>query len=730
MATPLRDAARNAITGNPVNPSKKPETTGVVNVFELADELINELRDLAQIGVKPPRESVRLLMTTNVTIASALENGDTLDGETLVTGDRIALTGQSTGSQNGVYVVQASGAAVRSTDMDTADELLGSVFSVEEGSRAGETWAVQNTGEITLGTTSIVITKTQASSPFNNELLDARGTADTLGDRLDDTDTTTEELEADALRDRERAPALLDRDTAFSVHFSGANAFAVRRSGKTLIAAREVPKVATWIEAGDLYASHAAFPAITRRLTHSGDIVWCDGDDHFAHYVRKLGNDDVIRDAFRVSSMAGIARSAQSTLGSGITDLVQFLVIGQSVSAGGVQVQADIVTSSPEDETRLVMFTGGARVLDGALERLAPSAHLDYDPTIGVDEVDLYAPGYCFDELVGMKERFVGITWGETPVSGVGRQMLARLPSTTAILGSAHGVGSTPLADYRQGTTMYDNMMKAVEYGKLYATMYGLTHRVAGVFWVGGEESQNAVTSNNYRDQLVAFQAELDDDIKAISGQAQEVVLVLSQLSSWTKLAGLVTTSNIMQGVFDAARVDNTKIKLAGPRYSEVHTAEGVHLPGASTKIVGERGGRVLAQVVLGTDIPIDLYAVSASASGTTLTITMSREDLDWYTSLVTDPGQYGFRVIVDSGTTPTLSSFNIVGDTITCTMSTTLTGGQNPRLGIADFAASNAGTGPTAGPRSPLASESTDEGYDERLLHYFVQSQRIAISV
>ena len=42
--------------------------------------------------------------TANAVIASALENGDAIDGVTLATGDRVLLKNQSTGSENGIYV--------------------------------------------------------------------------------------------------------------------------------------------------------------------------------------------------------------------------------------------------------------------------------------------------------------------------------------------------------------------------------------------------------------------------------------------------------------------------------------------------------------------------------------------------------------------------------------------------------------------------------------------------
>jgi hypothetical protein len=107
------------------------------------------------------KASVRAATTAAVTLASGLENGDTLDGVTLATGDRILVKNQATGSENGIYVVKASGAPDRSTDADTGAELTSNfaVF-VEEGTvNADQGYVLTNDGAITVGTTALTFTQ-------------------------------------------------------------------------------------------------------------------------------------------------------------------------------------------------------------------------------------------------------------------------------------------------------------------------------------------------------------------------------------------------------------------------------------------------------------------------------------------------------------------------------------------------------------------------------------------
>jgi hypothetical protein len=107
------------------------------------------------------KASVRAATTASVTLASDLENGDTLDGVTLATGNRILVKNQATGSENGIYVVKASGAPDRSTDADTGAELTSNfaVF-VEEGTvNADQGYTLTNDGAITIGTTALTFTQ-------------------------------------------------------------------------------------------------------------------------------------------------------------------------------------------------------------------------------------------------------------------------------------------------------------------------------------------------------------------------------------------------------------------------------------------------------------------------------------------------------------------------------------------------------------------------------------------
>lgn len=119
----------------------------------------------ATAGVKAIKDPVRVLASTNI----ALSGLQTIDNITLVANDRVAVTGNTTGSQNGIYAA-AAGAWTRVADMDQNTELTGGTeFLVNEGTvYGGSVWRITNTGAITLGTTALTFSQVNQINTYSN----------------------------------------------------------------------------------------------------------------------------------------------------------------------------------------------------------------------------------------------------------------------------------------------------------------------------------------------------------------------------------------------------------------------------------------------------------------------------------------------------------------------------------------------------------------------------------
>lgn len=105
------------------------------------------------------KPSVRVGMTSNVTITAP---GATLDGITMVSGDRVLLMGETTASTNGLYVWNGAAVAMtRTTDADGAGEVTaGMVVTVTEGTANGDKAFTLTTNDpLVIGTTSLAFTQ-------------------------------------------------------------------------------------------------------------------------------------------------------------------------------------------------------------------------------------------------------------------------------------------------------------------------------------------------------------------------------------------------------------------------------------------------------------------------------------------------------------------------------------------------------------------------------------------
>jgi hypothetical protein len=166
-ADTLWDAAGDLVKGTGANTAAKL-TRGTAGQFlrtnsggtdigwETYAPALTDLTNIDQ-SAQVLKAPVRVATTANGTLASAFENGDTVDGVVLATGDRILLKDQTAGAENGIYTVNASGAPTRATDANAAAEFPhGFLIYVKEGTaNANMVYKHTTVAAITLNTTAL-----------------------------------------------------------------------------------------------------------------------------------------------------------------------------------------------------------------------------------------------------------------------------------------------------------------------------------------------------------------------------------------------------------------------------------------------------------------------------------------------------------------------------------------------------------------------------------------------
>jgi len=101
------------------------------------------------------KDSCVAATTGNITISTALNSGDSLDGVTLANGNRVLVKDQSTPSENGIYVVGSSPA--RADDLAAGADAAGMFTFIEQGTVNADNGFVctSNKGSAVVGTNSL-----------------------------------------------------------------------------------------------------------------------------------------------------------------------------------------------------------------------------------------------------------------------------------------------------------------------------------------------------------------------------------------------------------------------------------------------------------------------------------------------------------------------------------------------------------------------------------------------
>lgn len=150
--------ANIAFAGYKITGLGTPTTAGDAATY---DFVISQVQAASSgLQVKSP---VRVVAQSNV----ALTGLQTIDGVTLLAGDRVLLVAQTDATQNGVYVA-ASGAWSRATTEDENTELKGAFWLVNEGTLGQKSqWIVNNSTTPLIGTDNIVIVQFGATSVYS-----------------------------------------------------------------------------------------------------------------------------------------------------------------------------------------------------------------------------------------------------------------------------------------------------------------------------------------------------------------------------------------------------------------------------------------------------------------------------------------------------------------------------------------------------------------------------------
>ena len=368
-------------------------------------------------------------------------------------------------------------------------------------------------------------------------------------------------------------------------------------------------------------------------------------------------------------------------------ELGHILTYGQSLSRGSF---GEIWTDTQRHNS--VKFVAGVRADDGGT-----------------------TPAVIYASLVPLIETTSGGGLGETPTGGTCESLLDLIEAEDGLaydahsfqlLGSAPGEGGKTIAQLSKGTSYYNRLLENVTYAKTRAAALNQTYGVLAVTWAQGEwDILNATPAATYKALLDQLVADLNTDIKAITGQTKSIPLIVYQTASHLAYA---SDAKIANAQFEVA-VSNPLVMLAVPGYIFAHAGDYIHLNGRGYKSMGAFYGRAIKRAVVDGEKWEPVRPISHVTQGKVINLTFNvpRGPLVLDTTLVAINTNYGFE-LVDSGGSPlTISSVELLGDNrVKIVAAAIVPAGAKVRYGWSGTAGRS---GPTQGARGNLRDSQGD---------------------
>ena len=286
----------------------------------------------------------------------------------------------------------------------------------------------------------------------------------------------------------------------------------------------------------------------------------------------------------------------------------------------------------------------------------------------------------------------------ETPASGFAKGASGALQAGQRLFIINAARGGASYNQLKKGTQPWANIVTELARFKVIAANLGVTVRIGGMVFLGGE-ADRANTKDVYLAKLVELQRDFSSEVSALFGR-QQVILFVDQISNWRGLQADMLHSEVPLAQLEFG-LKHPYGRCFGPNYPYV-TYDGVHYTAVESRRAGEAKG-----VATGNRFP--LHIVKAVRTGASIVLTLSGgddfSDIVIDTTLVTDPGNYGFEWLQTGGTARTIAAVAKSGfRQITVTLSGDP--GAPTAESIAHAWTAPGGAGPTSGPRGNVRSE------------------------
>ncbi|MBO4606988.1 MAG: hypothetical protein J5682_03705 [Prevotella sp.] len=215
------------------------------------------------------------------------------------------------------------------------------------------------------------------------------------------------------------------------------------------------------------------------------------------------------------------------------------------------------------------------------------------------------------------------------------------------------GQDGTIIANLGKGSAPYLKFIRDIETAYKSAQSKGWDFVVPAICWMQGETDVTSYPGTNYRQLLLQFTKDIENDVKLITGQKQNIEFICYQANPVTRaknfnpLAYICPETEVPQTQLELVR-DHPQFHASGPTYPYNFVNEIIHIDGLSQKKHGLLAAQAAMDILKHQKKSRGLLPIRAKYYDMEVVIDFSIPcpPLTLDTIRVTNPGNYGFNVI------------------------------------------------------------------------------------
>lgn len=302
---------------------------------------------------------------------------------------------------------------------------------------------------------------------------------------------------------------------------------------------------------------------------------------------------------------------------------------------------------------------GQSLALGEEAELLTDIGHL-YDDSQGRIMAEGLGSSFGYYEDHGLKQmvkRLIRYSnrLNENSSYAMAKTLTEQLGKDTAVCIFAGGRGGTDISRLVKGSEPYTMFLENIKKSYEEAQERGIKFYVPAICWMQGESDMFDYTHVDYKKMLKQFAEDINNDVKEITRQREDVKIVTYQSCCLTRcwifdpLQYNCYEATIPQAQMELAR-EKGLFAAGTPVYPFSFVDERIHLDGKSQQEVGRRHAFVVLDIIRKGESSAGLYPTLIAAHDSIVTVKFNRGPLSIDTTNVSPAKNLGFSVITPDG--------------------------------------------------------------------------------